>query len=166
MGTSGWKRITTAKQHASRHLLWRLREAGSDMRTDLNRAYELMYAAGVEKQGKKSRRIQMIPGEEALSCGGSTEIRATMCVCSRQSGRLEWMDCLPRIPTAPDEVAPQNCIAPARCLQPKLAVCFIRIDCVMSTTSNGPPKDGGRRVEPCLDEKSRLDPLSSGTALS
>lgn len=62
MGTKRRKRAAAAKQYAQRHLLRRLREAGHDLSTDLNAAYGLIYAVGVEKQGKQSR-LQMIPGE-------------------------------------------------------------------------------------------------------
>lgn len=63
MGTNRRKRAAAAKQRARRHLLRRLREAGRHgLSTDLNPAYELIYAVGVEKQGNQSR-LQMIPGE-------------------------------------------------------------------------------------------------------
>lgn len=62
MESKGRKRTATAEQYARRHLLRRLREAGHKFSTDLNRAFEWIYAVGVEKQGKQSR-LQMIPRE-------------------------------------------------------------------------------------------------------
>lgn len=106
-----------AEQHARRHLLRRLREAGYESSTDLNAAYESIYASGVEKQGKQSR-LQRIPGEAFVVDQQSSDD-----ILDRVGG----MNGLHTIPTASNEV---HCpIVPhrLRCLQAGAGVCLCRL---------------------------------------
>lgn len=106
--------MTTAKQYAQRHILRRSREAGHDLSTDLNPAYEVIYAVGVEKQGKRSR-LHMIPGEAlVVDQEPSNDIL----------GRVGGTSGLHSTPMASIEVHFQNVSHQPRCLQPKLVVCL------------------------------------------
>lgn len=96
MGTNRRKRAATAKQYAQRHLLRRSREVAHGLSTDLNPAFELIYAVGVEKQGKQSR-LQMIPGEaRVVEPQPSGDI----------AGRVGGMCGFHTTPTASNEVNP------------------------------------------------------------
>lgn len=80
MGVNRRRRIATAKWYTQRHLLRRLREAGHGLSTDLNLAYELIYAVGVEKHGGEQSRLQMIPGEARVveqQVGGMSGLHTT-----------------------------------------------------------------------------------------
>lgn len=128
MRTNRRKRIAiaTAKQCAQRHLLRRLRAAGHDLSSDLNPAYGLIYAVGVEKQGKQSR-LQMIP-EEALV----VDQRPPDDILSRVGDTSG----LHTIPTASNEVEFPKFTTPAPVCAAEARIPLVSIDCMMS--SNGP----------------------------
>lgn len=126
MGTNRRKRSATAKQYARRHLLRRSREAAHGLSTDLNAAFELIYAVGVEKQGKESR-LQMIPGEAR--------------VVEQQPfgdivGRVGGMSGFHTTPTASNEVSSIKRSFPAPTSAADVSCLLMWINCVISSTGN------------------------------
>lgn len=140
------KRIATAKQYAQRHFLRRSREAAHGLSTDLNAAYELIFATGVEKQGKQSR-LQMIPGE-AL-------------VVEQQPfgdilGRVGGVSGFGPTPTASNEVNSIRRSFPAPMFAAGVSCLLMWVDCVTSSTGlHWPPGAGSKPVEPRLVDISR-----------
>lgn len=111
--TNKRRRTAIAEQCARWHLLRRLRRAGHGMSTDLNPAYELICAVGVETQGKQGR-LQVIPGEPRV-----VEQQPTGDIL----GRVGSMGGFHTAPLASNEA---NFYALFRfpCSQPKIAVGF------------------------------------------
>lgn len=124
MGINRRRRTATAKQYAQRHLLRRLREAGHGLSTDLNPAYERIYAIGVEKQRKQSRS-QMIPGEAR--------------VVEQQPfgdilGRVGSMSGCHTTPTASNEVISTQRTLSGSGVHSRRVALLMRINCVTSST--------------------------------